>query len=88
MTREHSSLNDSHKPCSPGLGHSIAQGKDVIAIRESESVALLSGVTHGVGLIEAEIAPATFGGIAFRAADKKNYDLLYFRRQHSVMEKH
>lgn len=57
-------------------------------VGEDDTVAFLPGAELGDGVIEVEIAADIFSGIAFRGADTKNYDLIYFRPQNSGTDKH
>ncbi|MCG8651542.1 MAG: hypothetical protein MI861_16995, partial [Pirellulales bacterium] len=63
-------------------------GEEVVRIEGNESVALLPQVSMSDGVIEVEISSDTFSGIAFRAADTENYELIYFRPQNSGTAKH
>ena len=65
------------------------KNQEVVRIRgRDDSVALLPGSEMDDGIIEVDIASDTFSGIAVRASDVRNYDLLYFRPQNSGTSKH
>jgi len=65
------------------------QGEQVVRLTgEDDTVALLPGSSLGDGEIDVEIASDIFSGIAFRAADVDNYDLVYFRPQNSGTARH
>ena len=66
------------------------KGEKVVQLQGTDDrcVALLPGVDFSNGEIEVEIASDIFSGIAFRASDTDNYELLYFRPQNSGTAKH
>ena len=53
-----------------------------------ESVALIDGSQLSNGVIECDIASATFSGLAFHAADSSTYECLYLRPFNSGTAKH
>ncbi len=75
---------------SGNIGTVAFQGEQVLQLDGGgeDSVALLLGIELADGTIEVDIASDIFSGIAFRAADLKNYELVYFRPQNSGTAKH
>ena len=65
------------------------KGEQIVRLQgQDDTVALLPGSQLADGEIEVEIAADIFSGIAFRAADVENYELIYFRPQNSGTAKH